>query len=121
MTPSTADVADAYFHAWLAKDAAALRSILAAEVTFDGPLAKLQGVDDVSAGLARLAAITSDIVVRKRFIDGQDVLTWFDLHTTIAPPAQVANWTHVEDGKIVTINVAFDPREIVAAGPRPQN
>lgn len=122
MTPSAADVAAEYFRAWQAKDATALRSILADEVTFDGPLAKLKGVADVAAGLARLAGITSDIVIRKRFVDDQDALTWFDLHTTIAPPAPVANWSHVENGKITSIAVTFDPREILAAGsPPPQN
>src|SRR5262249_50993260 len=101
--------------AWKAKDSQTLRSILAEEVTFDGPLARLRGADDVAAGLERLSRITSDITVHKRFIDDQDVLTWFDLHTTIAPPVPVANWSRVEDGKITRIAVTFDPREIVAA------
>jgi hypothetical protein len=121
MTASTSDVADTYFSAWKARDSTALRSILADEVTFDGPLANLKGVRDVAAGLERLAGITSDIVIRKRFIDGQDVLTWFDLHTTVAPPTAVANWSRVEGGKITQIAVTFDPREIVAAGPPPKN
>ena len=28
----------------------------------------------------------TDSVVQKTFVDGPDVLTWYDLHTTIAPP-----------------------------------
>jgi hypothetical protein len=51
--------------------------------------------------------------------DGPDVLTWFDLHTTIAPPAPTTNWSRIENGKIVRIRVTFDPREILAAGPAP--
>lgn len=116
MTSTAADLAAAYFEAWEAKDSEALRSVLAGDVTFDGPLASLRGADDVAAGLERLAQITSSIVVRKRFTDGQDVLTWFDLHTTIAPPAPVANWSHMENGKITRIAVTFDPRQIIAAG-----
>jgi hypothetical protein len=112
---STADVAATYFQAWEARDSRRLRSILADDVTFEGPLARLRGADDVAGGLERLAAITSRITIRKRFIDDQDVLTWFDLHTTIAPPTPVANWSHVEDGKITRIAVTFDPREIIAA------
>lgn len=114
MTATAADIAATYFHAWIAKDFQTLRSILADEVTFDGPLAKLRGAQDVAAGLERLAQITSDITIRKRFVDGQDVLTWFDLHTTIAPPVAVANWSRVEEGKVTRIAVAFDPREIIA-------
>jgi len=112
MTATAADIAATYFRAWIAKDFQTLRSILADEVTFDGPLAKLQGAQDVAAGLERLAQITSDITIRKRFVDGQDVLTWFDLHTTVAPPAPTANWQHVENGKITSIDVAFDPRPL---------
>jgi hypothetical protein len=48
----------------------------------------------------------------KQFVDGEDVLTWFDLHTTIAPPAPVANWSHVEDGRITRIRVTFDSRPL---------
>jgi hypothetical protein len=66
------------------------------------------------AWIAKDYQITSDITIRKRFVDGQDVLTWFDLHTTIAPPVAVANWSRVEDGKVTRIAVAFDPREIIA-------
>ena len=120
MTATTADIAATYFHAWLAKDFQALRSILADDVTFDGPLAKLQGVQDVAAGLERLAQLTSDITIHKRFVDGQDVLTWFDLHTAIAPPVAVANWSHVEEGKVTRIAVAFDPREIIAGSAQRQ-
>jgi hypothetical protein len=50
--------------------------------------------------------------VQKRFVDGPDVLTWFDLHTSVAPPYPTANWSHVENGKITRIRVAFDPRPL---------
>ena len=43
------------------------------------------------------------------FVDGSDVLTWFDLHTTSAAPLPTANWGHVENGKITRIRVTFDP------------
>jgi len=52
--------------------------------------------------------------VRKVFRDGPDVLTWFDLATRVAETVPVANWMHVEDGKITRIRVAFDARGIAA-------
>jgi hypothetical protein len=39
-----------------------------------------------------------------------DVLTWYDLHTKIADPAPVAEWSHVENGKITMVRVVFDAR-----------
>jgi hypothetical protein len=51
------------------------------------------------------------------FVDGKDVVTWYDLHTQVAPPTPTANWSHIENGKITTILATFDPREIVAGRP----
>jgi hypothetical protein len=47
------------------------------------------------------------------------VVTWYDLHTRVAPPAAVAEWSHVEDGKITMVRVVFDARPFAAAAPRP--
>ena len=35
-----------------------------------------------------------------------------ELHTTVASPVPVANWLHIEDGKITSLQVAFDAREL---------
>ncbi len=51
-------------------------------------------------------------MIRKVFVDGQDVLTWYEMHTTVASPVAVANWLHVEEGKIKSLRVAFDAREL---------
>jgi hypothetical protein len=59
-----------------------------------------------------MSQIMTDIVVRKRLADDTDAITWFDLHTSVAPPVPTANWSHVEDGKITHIRVAFDARPL---------
>jgi hypothetical protein len=59
-----------------------------------------------------MSRIMTGIEVRKVFDDGSDVLTWFDLATSLADPVPVANWMRVQDGKITRIRVAFDPRGI---------
>lgn len=112
----TRSVAETYFRAWKERDFPTLRGILADDVTFHGPLATLDNADDAVKGLEGMAQILDDIVVKHVFVDGPDVLTWFDLHTTVAPPAPTANWQHVEDGKITAINVTFDPRALTAGG-----
>jgi hypothetical protein len=102
-----------YFDAWRARDFTRLRSVLADDVDFDGPLARVRGADDCLRGLQGMAQIMTGLEVRKVFRDGSDVLTWFDLSTSVADPVPVANWMHVKDGKITRIRVAFDPRGIV--------
>ena len=109
-------VAETYFRAWKERDVDTLRGILADDVSFQGPLATLDNADDAVKGLTGMARILDDIVVQHVFVDGPDVLTWFDLHTTVAPPAPTANWQHVENGRITAIRVTFDPRAIISAG-----
>jgi SnoaL-like domain len=113
MTASlVADVASTYLEAWQAGDFARLRSVLADDATFDGPLGHASNADECIAGLKRMSQIMTGITVHKTFVDGPDVLTWFDLHTTQAEPLPTVNWRHVEDGKITRIRVTFDPRPL---------
>jgi ketosteroid isomerase-like protein len=112
MSTDPATIAETYFTAWQAQDFDRLRSLVADDVEFHGPLADIKGADEFVDGLKRMAQITTDIVVHKRFVDGDDVLTWFDLHTSVADPVPTANWTHVRDGKITAVRVAFDAREL---------
>jgi len=87
-----------------------------ASAAFFGPLAELDSADDCVNGIEGMSKIKTDIVIDKVFVDGSDVLTWFDLHTSVAKPVPTANWTHVEDGKITEIKVAFDARELAPPG-----
>jgi hypothetical protein len=110
----TRQAAETYFAAWRDKDFDRFRSILADEVTFAGPLATLSGIDDVVRGMTGLGQITTEVRVQRMLVDGPDALTWFELHTSVAEPTPVANWSHVEDGRITRIRVTFDPRGLLA-------
>jgi ketosteroid isomerase-like protein len=112
MTDAAKTIAATYFDAWKARDFTRLRSVLADDVDFTGPLARVQGGDDCLKGLQGMAQIMTGLEVRKVFHDGADVLTWFDLATSVAETVPVANWMHVEDGKITQIRVVFDARGI---------
>jgi hypothetical protein len=112
MTDTAADVAASYFDAWKRGDFTRLRAILADDVTFDGPLGHAGNAEECIAGLKRMSEIVTDIVIRKTFIDGPDVLTWFELHTARTDPLPTVNWRHVEHGKITSIRVTFDPRPL---------
>src|SRR6185312_12725944 len=60
MADAPADVAASYF--------ARLRTILADDVTFDGPLGHAANAEECIAGLRRMSEIVTDIVIRKTFI-----------------------------------------------------
>jgi ketosteroid isomerase-like protein len=107
-----AAAAATYFEAWKARDFARLRSVLADDVDFAGPLGKVKGAEDCQRGIEGMSKIMTRIEVRKVFEAGSDVLTWFDLSTSVAETVPVANWMQVADGKITRIRAAFDARGI---------
>jgi hypothetical protein len=109
-------VAETYFRAWRNKDYSLYRSILADDVVFDGPMGHEEGADACAKAFEGLGNITTDVVIDKMFVDGPDVTTWFQLHTKPASLSPVVNWSHVENGKISRIRVAFDPRPLLEAG-----
>ena len=117
MTDTAADVAATYLRAWRDGDFATLRAILADDATFDGPLGQARGADECVAGLQHMSKIMTGITERKTWADGGDVVTWFDLHTADTVPMPTVNWRHVENGKITSIVVTFDPRPLTD-GPR---
>ncbi len=114
MAEEAGALATEYFRAWKAKDFVALRAILADDATFRGPLGSADDADTCVLGLRGMSKIMTDIVIHKMFVDGPDVLTWFDLHSTVAPPSTTANWSHTQDGKIKTVRVTFDARDLAA-------
>jgi SnoaL-like domain len=109
-----AALAATYVAAWQAHDWTTLRSILAHDVTFRGPLGRADSAEECIAGLRAMARTLDSIDVRARLGDDTQVITWFDLHSTVAPPTPTANWTRVRDGKITSIRVVFDPRGMLA-------
>ena len=112
MADDAARVATTYFNAWKVNDFDTMRSLVDDDFMFSGSLARLEGAENYMEGIKGMSQVKSDIVIRKVFVDGPDVLTWFDLHTTVASPVPVANWLHVEGGRITSLQVAFDAREL---------
>ncbi len=110
------ELAQRYFDAWQDRDEQALSEVLAEDVTFRGPLGTATGREECIAGLLGMLGIVTSIEVHARVADGRDVITWFDLHTTVAPPSPTANWSHTADGKITTIRVTFDARPFGPGG-----
>jgi hypothetical protein len=107
------EVAAAYFRAWESSDIDRVRPLLHPEVDFVGALGSTRGAEETLTGLAGMFAMTSQVKVIKRWTDGPDVLTWFELSTATAGPLPVVNWSHVENGLITWIRVTFDPSPLL--------
>ena len=106
-------LATSYFEAWQAHDFGRLRTLLADDATFRGPLGAADSGDECVAGLEGMAKMMTGLEITRMVADGPDVMTWYDLLTAEAPPAPTVNWMHVADGKIQQIRATFDPRAIL--------
>jgi hypothetical protein len=60
----TRTLAETYFRSWHAKDFDTLRSVLADDVTFRGPLGTADGVDACLKGLETMAGLMTNLEVR---------------------------------------------------------
>ncbi|MCP3097965.1 nuclear transport factor 2 family protein [Myxococcus sp. K15C18031901] len=115
MAGNPGEVVQAYFDAWNTRDEAKLRGTLAPEVHFVGALGSAEGVEACVKGLVNgMWKVSPRVTVVRRFVDGDDVLTWFEIQPFGGDAVPVANWSHVEHGRITRIRVTFDPRPILA-------
>ncbi|MGH9063208.1 MAG: nuclear transport factor 2 family protein [Acidimicrobiales bacterium] len=112
-TDSPEAVAAAYFDAWKSNDIEQVRPLLHEDVSFVGALGSTRGADETLAGLRGMFAMTEQVEVVERWVEGPDVLTWFELRTATAGPLAIVNWSHVEAGRITRIRVTFDPRPLL--------
>ena len=110
------ELATTYFDAWTRKDFDTLRGVLADDATLRGPVVTADDADECIAGLTGMSQMMTGVDVQAMIVEGQDVMTWFELRTTDAPPLPTVNWSHVEDGRISRIRVTFDPRPLFEAG-----
>ncbi|GAB7181495.1 hypothetical protein ATKI12_1326 [Kitasatospora sp. Ki12] len=113
-TKNARELAETYFTAWEAGEFDTIRGILADDVDFVGALGTASGVEEALAGLQGLGRVLEKIDVKVRVAEGDEVITWFELHTSVAEPTPTVNWMHVENGKIARIRVTFDPRALLA-------
>jgi hypothetical protein len=65
-----------------------MRSVLADKLDLAGPSDRFDTADAYQQAIQGLSQMKTDIVIHKTFVDGPDVVTWYDLHPRIArlPP-----------------------------------
>ena len=111
-THTTEALARRYFAAWAAQDFDALREVLAGDATFRGPLGEADGAEECIRGLRGIVEGIGLPQVLVVATEGDDAITWFELQTKDGP-LPVANWSHVENGRISQVRATFDPRPIL--------
>ena len=113
--PNAAETVQAFMHAMEKADFASARTCLADDLSFQGPIDKFSAPEPYIEALKKLQLIVERINVRKMFVDGDDVCLLYDMVTkTPAGTAFVAEWHHVQSGRIRAIRVVFDARPFAA-------
>lgn len=113
MTSTAETVVVRYFDAWQGGDATTLRSLVTDGVTFVGPMGTVDNADDFVMSLQKLREVMTGLTVLHRFVDGDDVLTWYEMQVPEKKPMPVAHWAHFESGKVASLRVTFDPRPLL--------
>ncbi|HEX2557893.1 MAG TPA: nuclear transport factor 2 family protein [Nitrososphaera sp.] len=94
------------------RDFKAARSYLKDNVSYVSPLNSFDGVEPYLKYNESLRLPKPDI--KKIFTDGDDVCLLYEMTLTTQPEALfVVFWAHVDDGKISSIRLLFDPRPFI--------
>jgi ketosteroid isomerase-like protein len=101
-----------YFETWNAHDFDAFQAQLAEDMTFAGPLGTADGPAEARRGIEGLSRTVARAEVLAMTADGEDVITWFELHTTAGDRVPVASWAEVRDGRVRRVRATFDPRPL---------
>ncbi|HEY2947244.1 MAG TPA: nuclear transport factor 2 family protein [Micromonosporaceae bacterium] len=108
---SASETVNAFRTAWEAKDLGTARMYLSDDLDFAGPIDTFDNADDYIQAITGLAHIVASTTTRRVLVDGQDVAVFYDMHTaTPAGTVPIAEWYHVDSGRISMIRVYFDPR-----------
>jgi hypothetical protein len=94
-----------------AEDYQLARTYVADNLTHIFPLGEH---DNADAYFEQLKYVRPKLDIHKTFVDGNDVAVMYD--TTVAGVTLFASgWFKVEDGKVRSFTVVFDPRSLLAA------
>jgi|SRR5262245_41291531 len=110
-----------YFDAWTAKDFETARSLLHDDLSFTGPIEKLDNADALMESVKGLSQIVTGADRRGVIEQGEQVCVIYDLHTVPVPTAPVAEWYTVRGGKIASVQAFFDARPFAAMFERPES
>lgn len=105
---STREMAIAYFDAWNARDANRFRALLTDDATWEGPTWRAAGAEQLMAAFHQGSTQVTQVEVQRIWVDGEDALTWIEVHSNDAQPRPVANWIHVKGGRIAHIRATSD-------------
>jgi ketosteroid isomerase-like protein len=113
------DVVNRLYEATDARRLDDLRALVSDDVTFTGPAMKATGAQEYVAMNEQLLGFHNGTTMLRQLEDGDDVCSIYELGMRTpaggALTLTIADWVRVEDGKIASQRIYFDPREFTEA------
>lgn len=112
---SPQDTVNEYFKILSGTKTEMLSSLVADNVTFDGPFFHARGADEFTTGMQQWMQLPKSYDMQQQFAAGDDICSLYEVtvtspsgKTVVIPMADVIE---VHEGKIVRERVYFDPTE----------
>ena len=109
-----AELVDAYFAAFAARDFDALRACLSdGPFSHRSPIATIKDADTFAAYISRIGPVLEGIARRRTFVDGDEVCAIVDYRIRLSDLMEVpvAIWFKVAGNRIVALETFFDASE----------
>ena len=108
---SPEEIVTSYLLALSSQDFDSARRYLQDDMTFEAPIAKYRSADEYFEGNAQLRQkfhVTVTYDIKKVFVDGDEACALFEFSAGKAA-IFAAGWFKINNGKISSIRVVFDP------------
>jgi ketosteroid isomerase-like protein len=110
------DIVNRYYEAWNYKKGEGLRDLVAAGVSYVGPLERASSAEEMIAMAAKYAPMHGGMRMLHQFEDGDSVCSIYDLIVktpgwTMSIPT--ADWIRVANGRVTEQRVFQDVREVM--------
>lgn len=108
-------IVTSYITALSEEDFKTARSYLDDNLSFQAPIAAYDNADAYFAGNEQLRekfGVRPTYEIKKVFVDGNDACVFYELHPG-SLTLSVCAWFKINNGKITSIKVVFDPRPLL--------
>jgi limonene-1,2-epoxide hydrolase len=114
---SSKEVVMSFVNALNSEDFDAARKCVSDDMSFRGVLGSRDGAE---AYFKDMKNMKFKYDIKKTFVDGNDVCLFYDINMS-GKTILTCGWYHVEDGKISSLRVIFDPRPVLEAADKRHN
>ncbi len=102
------DLAQDFLAAWAAADRNRFTALLHEDVSFESPMASLQGRDAVASAMVDFSQAVTGVDLIASAAEGDSVLLMYDMHTGPFGTIRAAEHYRVRDGRIASDQLVFD-------------